>query len=270
VRSYTRAKLLYYGHDLHYARLMLEFEKTGENRLHREAAQIRAVEEMLWRNCDVVYYPSATETQAVQSLLPQVAARTVPLYFFERPYPAVTREGRDPHALLFVAGFGHPPNVDAAKWLVKDIFPRIKSKLPDANLALVGSNPTAEVQSLASDGVRVTGHVSDDELQAYYRRSGAAVIPLRFGAGVKGKVLEALHHALPMVTTSVGAQGLAGIEEVAAVADEAQQIADALLLLMSDVQAWAVTAAAGAEFVHARFSREALRRVFEMDIDARA
>ncbi|MGC3987903.1 MAG: glycosyltransferase [Pseudorhodoferax sp.] len=270
VRTHTRAKLLYYGHDLHYARLLLEFDKTGEERLRREAAQIRAVEEMLWRNSDVVYYPSATETQTVHALLPHAAARTVPLYFFEQPYPSVTREGRELHALLFVAGFGHPPNVDAAKWLVKDIFPRIKDKLPGASLALVGSNPTAEVQLLASDGVRVTGHVSDDALHAHYRRSGAAVVPLRFGAGVKGKVLEALHHALPLVTTSVGAQGLTGIEDVALVADDAQEIADALIRLMSDAQAWKTAAVAGSDFVHARFSRAALRQVFEMDINGRA
>lgn len=266
VRAHTQAKLLYYGHDLHYARLLLEFDKTGEERLRRESEQIRAVEEMLWRNCDVVYYPSATETQAVQALLPHVSARTVPLYFFEQPYPAITREKRDPNALLFVAGFGHPPNVDAAKWLVTDIFPRVKNKLPDATLALVGSNPTAEVQRLARDGVRVTGHVSDDELHAWYRRSGVAVVPLRFGAGVKGKVLEALHLGLPLVTTSVGAQGLAGIDKVAPVADDAQQIADALVRLMTDAQAWKSAALAGADFVHARFSRAALRQVFEMDL----
>jgi GT2 family glycosyltransferase/SAM-dependent methyltransferase len=265
VRAHTKAVLLYYGHDLHYARLTLEHEKTGDARLLREAAKIREVEETLWRNCDVVYYPSATETAAVHALLPQARARTVPLYFFDENEFDVRPLGRNMHEILFVAGFGHPPNVDAAKWLVQDILPHIRSHLPNARLILAGSNPTSEVQALASSSVTVTGYIPDPALDEHYQRCGAAVVPLRFGAGVKGKVLEAMHHGVPLVTTSVGAQGLVGLEDVVTVRDEPSEIAVALIRLLTDRAMWLDTAHKAHDFVHQRFSQRALREVFSRD-----
>ncbi|GHC87694.1 hypothetical protein GCM10007320_34190 [Pseudorhodoferax aquiterrae] len=265
VREHTRAKLLYYGHDLHYARLLLEHEHTGEARLLRDAGQIRAVEEMLWRECDVVYYPSTTETAAVQALIPGKTARTVPLYFFDRNEFSVNIAGRRLREILFVAGFGHPPNVDAAMWFVREVLPIIQGQLNDVQVVLAGSNPTPAVKALAGDSIQVTGYLSDAELDNYYARCGVAVVPLRFGAGVKGKVLEAMHHGVPLVTTAVGAQGLPGLENVVSVCDSAADFAAAVIKVMTNVNAWQVTAQNGFDFVHARFSQSALSAVFAQD-----
>lgn len=268
VREYTQARLLYYGHDLHYARLLLEHSKTGEAHLLRDAERIKTVEEMLWRNSDVIYYPSATETAAVRALLPKACARTVPLFFYDPAEFSVQATGRNMHELLFVAGFGHPPNVDAAKWLVSEILPRLWTRLPDLQVILAGSNPTQEVLALRGPLVQVTGYLTDDQLNAHYRRCGAAVVPLRFGAGVKGKVLEAMHQGVPLVTTSVGAQGLEGLENVVPVQDDPQALADALIHLLIHPDVWLKTSKNGFDFVHANFSRDALREVFKLDIAA--
>ena len=270
VRAHTRAKVLFYGHDLHYARLLGEYEKTQDPRLLKQATESRALEESLWAKVDVIYYPSSSETAAVLALMPQATARTVPLYFFESAEFEATQVGRTTTDILFVAGFGHPPNVDAAKWLVADIFPRIKMQVPAAKLILAGSNPTNEVKALAGAAVTVTGYLSDQALDAYYERVGVAVVPLRFGAGVKGKVLEALHHALPLVTTSVGAQGLEGLDAVVPVHDEADAIADALVVIMLNPGKWMSVAQQGSDYVHAQFSQGALRAVFERDLPSTA
>ena len=266
VRTHTRATVLFYGHDLHYARLLGEYDKTQDQRLLKQAAESRALEESLWAQVDVVYYPSSTETAAVLALLPQATARTVPLYFFEGAEFEATQVGRNSTDILFVAGFGHPPNVDAAKWLVADIFPRIKMQVAGARLILAGSNPTSEVKALAGAAVTVTGYLSDEALDGYYGRVGVAVVPLRFGAGVKGKVLEALHHALPIVTTSVGAQGLEGLGAVVPVHDEADAIADAIVEIMLNSTKWMAVAQEGSDYVHAKFSQGALRAVFRRDL----
>lgn len=266
VRSQTRAKVLFYGHDLHYSRLMGEYEKTHDARLLKQAEESRQLEESIWRQVDVIYYPSETETAAVKKLLPDATARTVPLYFFDSNDFKADDTNRQKSTILFVAGFGHPPNVDAAKWLVMEIFPLIRMSIPDAKLILAGSNPTAEVKALQSDAVNVTGYVTDQVLSNFYGHAGVAVVPLRFGAGVKGKVLEALHHALPIVTTSVGAQGLNGLEQMVPVHDDAESIARALVSLMTDTDYWKKVASAGSEFVHARFSQSAVRDVFQADI----
>ena len=269
VRAFApQAKVLFYGHDLQYLRLLGEYEKTPSPRLLKQAEASRKLEESLWAEADVVYYPSSSETQAVQRLLPHAVARTVPLYFFEHAAPPVDSATRRKTDLLFVAGFGHPPNVDAAQWLVGDIFPKVQARVPGARLLLVGSYPSREVRTLESESVTVTGYVSDEALAGYYRSAGVAVVPLRFGAGVKGKVIEALHHGLPLVTTSVGMQGLEGLDAVAAVHDEAAAIADAIVALMEDRQRWEARAQAGRDYVAARFSQAAVRQVFESDISA--
>lgn len=264
--SGTRAKVLFYGHDLHYSRLLGEYEKTQNPRLLKQAKASRALEESLWAQVDVVYYPSSSETQAVLQLLPKAVARTVPLYFFEHAAPQVDSATRRKADLLFVAGFGHPPNVDAAKWLVGEIFPKVRARVPDARLLLVGSNPTHDVRALADDTVKVTGYVTDEALEGFYRSAGVAVVPLRFGAGVKGKVIEALHYGLPLVTTPVGMQGLAELDDVAPVYEEADEIADAIVRLMEDAGHWERLAQAGHDYVAARFSQAAVRQVLASDI----
>lgn len=266
IRQHSGAKVLFYGHDLHYARLMSEYEMTGESRLLRRAEESRAVEESLWRAVDVVYYPSHTETATVRQCVPDVVAHTLPLFYFDEQPAAVPLQQRRRHELLFVAGFGHPPNVDAALWLANEVFPHLVARLPDARLVLVGSNPVASVLALAGPAITVTGHVTDAQLEDHYRSAGVAVVPLRFGAGVKGKVLEALHHGLPLVTTSVGTQGLHGLSDIIPVHDDAAGIAAALLELMCDDQRWQTVAAAGQAFTAQRFSSAAMRSVLALDI----
>ena len=97
---------------------------------------------------------------------------------------------------MFVGGFAHGPNIDAAIWFVTQVYPLIreKEKIP---FYIVGSNPTDEVKALANDDVIVTGFVSDEELDRIYSNCKMAVVPLRYGAGVKGKVIEALYNGMP-------------------------------------------------------------------------
>jgi GT2 family glycosyltransferase/2-polyprenyl-3-methyl-5-hydroxy-6-metoxy-1,4-benzoquinol methylase len=264
VRAFTRAKVIYYGHDLHYARLLGEYEKTQDKKIIQQAEEVKKVEESLWRQADVIYYPSHSETEAVLALLPDAAARTVPLFYFDAPHTA--KGQRKKNQIIFVAGFGHPPNVDAAKWLVSSIFPLVVAKMPNSTLLLVGSNPTEEVKALQSTNVTVTGYVDDDELVRLYDESQVAVVPLRFGAGVKGKVLEALHYGVPLVTTSVGVQGLPALQKIVPVYDNSNEVARALTEIMADEQIAAVIAAHGKAFTQEYFSRSALKKVFSLDL----
>jgi glycosyltransferase involved in cell wall biosynthesis len=115
------------------------------------------------------------------------------------------------------------------------------------------------VRLLAGDRVHVTGFVSDADLANRYAQARVAVVPLRFGAGVKSKVIEALQRGLPLITTQTGAQGLEGLAEVAAVADTAAAIAGEVLRLLRDDDRWHRASRDGAEFARARFSRDAMR-----------
>lgn len=268
VRAHTKAKVIYYGHDLHYARLLSEHKRSNDGKLLKQAQEMRLLEEQVWGQVDAIYYPSDAETDEVKHRLPGAVARTIVPYFFPRRDHTIER--RERNHLLFVAGFGHSPNVDAAKWLVSKIFPIVRKRVPGAVLSLVGSNPTAEVKALATSDIHVTGYVSDIELARFYRKAGVAVAPLRFGAGVKGKVVEALHHGLPMVTTSVGAQGLARLNEVAVVRDDPSACAQAIVHLMTDELAWEHASTKGSAYVIEKFSAKAMQMIFALDINASA
>ena len=222
IRASSRARVVYYGHDLHFRRMRDQAALLpggdGRDTLLRAAATMEQRERTIWRRCDGVLYPSEDEAAQVRALEPAIDARAITPYAYERFVDDAAPDQRE--HLLFVAGFAHPPNVDAARWLVESIMPRVWARRPDARLSLVGSNPTAEVLALAGECVEVTGFVDDGELQRRYAQARVAVVPLRYGAGVKSKVVEALQQGLPLVTTSVGAQGLPGVEATCAVADD--------------------------------------------------
>lgn len=262
-RWLPRARLLYYGHDLHFSRRLDEGRLSGDSALILQADNERKRELKIWNAVDMVYYPSDEETAVVRSMAPNVAARTLPPYFFDPVPVKPTASGRH---LLFVAGFGHPPNIDAAGWLVREILPHIRSALPNLPLLLVGSNPTEEVQKLAADGITVTGYVPDDQLASLYAGAIVAVVPLRFGAGVKNKVLEALNHGVPLVTTKIGAQGLPKLDEVASIADDPVHFAHHVLALVNDEALRQQRQSAGFAYVQSRFSKAAIREVFERDL----
>jgi O-antigen biosynthesis protein len=263
LRRASDARVLFYGHDLHHARLATEHARSGSLTTRHEAESMKKLELSIWRGVDAVYYPSSLETDVVRAEVPGVPAFTLPLYYFDAPEPPPEPAGR--HGILFVAGFDRPPNVDAARWLVQSVMPLVRAASPmPARLWLVGSNPSDEVLRLAGPDVEVTGFVTDAELLAFYRKARVAIVPLRMGAGMKGKVIEALHHGLPLVTTPVGAQGLDGLDAIACVSVDEGVLARALLELLQDDEAWRRASRAQQAYVEGRFSLAAMQQVLRL------
>jgi glycosyltransferase involved in cell wall biosynthesis len=161
--------------------------------------------------------------------------------------------------LLFVAGFAHPPNRHGLTWFLDNVLPDIRARLPAARLVIAGSNPPPDVQALSSSHISIRPNVSEAELRALYHAARVAVVPLRYGAGVKLKVVEALREGLPLVTTPVGAQGVPGIADILPVHDEPAAFADAVRRLLTDGIAWAECATAQVEYAAAHYSEAALR-----------
>jgi glycosyltransferase involved in cell wall biosynthesis len=112
----------------------------------------------------------------------------------------------DEPALLFTGNYDYAPNLDAALRLVRDIFPRIKQAIPRARLYIVGGNPSPELMAFASDAVEITGRVPD--LRPYFEMSMIFVSPLRLGAGIKNKILEAMAMQKPVVATPLSCDGI--------------------------------------------------------------
>lgn len=154
---------------------------------------------------------------------------------------------------IFVALMGWKPNIDAAVWLGRDVWPLVRARMPEARLLLVGREPSAEVRALASDDIEVTGTVPD--VRPYLARARVALAPLRSGGGTRLKVLEALDAGRPIVSTTIGIEGLEDlIGDGALVADEPQGFADRVVELLSDPERAAKAGDVGHETVAERYA----------------
>ena len=255
VLRYSNAYIAYFGHDLHHARLRDEAALTDDLDLANRADRMLAIEREVWRLVDVVLYPSDEETARVRLLEPLVTARTLTPYAFDNFTTRLhTPVGND---LLFVGGYAHRPNQDAALWLVNEILPPIRAAVPNARLILAGSDPTPAIIALAGESIVVTGRISDEVLLDLYASSRLVLAPLRFGAGVKGKVVEALSSGVPLVTTRTGAQGLPGLEDVVPVFDDPRRIVEAAVRLLGDDAAWVAQSKAQVRYARKHFSTAA-------------
>lgn len=259
LKKFPSIHVSYYGHDLHFARMQNEAALTGDKGLLKDAERCLAQELLIWNSVDVVLYPSDEETAYIQQNHQHIQAQTISPYIYPEAANYMAREPVNNNRIIFVAGFGHPPNSDAAKWFVKDILPLIQASLGNVELLLIGSNPSSEVKALASEHVIVTGYVTDEQLLEYYLSARVAVVPLRYGAGIKNKVIEAMAYGTPLVTTPVGAQGLFGLEDIIPVTDDAACFAEYVCQLMRNQEQWRNTSRAGATFVEQRFSESAMK-----------
>lgn len=254
----TKAVLSYYGVDLHFARMKRQADVNGDARLLQDAEAMEQLERRVWTHFDLVLYPSEEEAAMVRAMAPDKLVRGIVPFCFDvasaRPAPPSVP------SLLFVAGFAHAPNVDAAVFLMREIVPQLQREIGPVTVTLAGSNPSDSVRALAGANVAVTGYVTDEMLHRLYASSRVSVVPLRFGAGVKGKVVEALSCGLPLVTTSIGAQGIVGLADVVPVQDDVAGIVAALRRLLTDDAAWVAQSAAQVAFAERCFSRAAMRR----------
>ncbi|RPH91391.1 MAG: glycosyltransferase [Chroococcales cyanobacterium metabat2.561] len=139
--------------------------------------------------------------------------------------------------LVFIGSYNHPPNIDAVKWLCLEIMPLVWVSRPDITVNLLGSNLKDEVKELASDQVIVTGYVP--EVEPYFQKSRIFVAPLRFGAGMKGKIGQSLSLGLPTITTKIGAEGMGLIDhQDVLIADTAEEFAQAVIELYDNRELW--------------------------------
>lgn len=186
----------------------------------------------VWRRFDRIQVFTERDAQAVASLAPGLQDRVrVNPFGVELPPPAEPGLEED-GSLVFVGGFVHPPNVDAAVWLAREILPAIRARRPGVRLTLVGSAPPPQVRALAGENVVVTGRVPS--VEPYLERAAVVLVPVRLGGGMRLKVLQAMALGKAVVTTSLGAEGLAAAPGAPplAVADGAEAIVEATVGLL--------------------------------------
>jgi GT2 family glycosyltransferase len=268
IKGHTAAKLLYCGHDLHYLREERHYQLERKNAYLTASRKWKKIESSIACNVDISYFFSDFEVNELKKQLPNCTARTIPLFLFDEAElePAGAAGFASRRGLLFVGGFMHTPNMDAVHWFVEDIYPLIRAKLPEVEFIVVGSNPPAEIVRLAGNGVVIAGRLSDEELKQQYRHCRLVVAPLRYGAGVKGKIVEAMRYGVPTVTTSIGAEGIGDAQTALFVADEASVFAEQVIKAYTDAAGWNAVADRATQAVRRHFSKKTARDILMRDM----
>ncbi len=241
---------------------MVDFHGLRERRRHQLGAQehrslvrhtplMSEIENDMLASADVVVAISEPEAALVRSRLRTTPVVIVPNIHSELP---IGRNFSERSGFAFVGGFDHPPNRDAVHHLVQQIWPLIRKELPQAELHLVGSQMPADIAELGGAGVVVHGWLPD--LTPVLADSRVFLAPLRYGAGLKGKVGQAMGLGIPVVTTSIGVEGMA--DAPVAVADDALEFARLAVLLHSDSEIWRRQTDAASLYISDQFSPTAV------------
>lgn len=274
VRKCIAGPHVYYGHDVHHRRLQAMLAISEVSWRHRwELLLMRVVEKRLWRHVDIVFYPSDEEARIVNEYRVasdlSVNAEMFPLWTVDAELRSAEPSAVGRSGLLFVGSMAHAPNVDGLDWFLREVMPRLHSSMECCSLTLVGSGmeayqPPAQVAS----AVRILGRVDDTALEKCYAEARLVIAPLRFGGGVKGKVLEAIDYGVPCVLTPSAAQGLDGIEDILPISDDPDGYAAAVQVLMQDDFHWLKASNGARSLLIRRYRRDyfvgRLREIFNL------
>jgi glycosyltransferase involved in cell wall biosynthesis len=252
-----RPRVVFDTVDLHFLREeRLAALSTGA-RDRNLARETRAQELDLVAKADVTLAVSRIEQDLLRAELPEADIRVLS-NIHDVHGTGTGFAGRS--GALFVGGFRHPPNTDAVQWLAAEIVPRVVAQIPDFRLHVIGSRMPEPIRRLGSEHLVIEGYVAD--LEPLLHRCRLSVAPLRYGAGVKGKVNLSMSYGLPVVSTGIGVEGmdLRPGEDVL-VADEPEAFAAEVVRLYRDQALWERLSANGLANVRQHFSRDAAREV---------
>lgn len=254
---YDTVDLAFQRYQTHLARGPAVSAYEQDQRLYR---RFRALETHLARTADRVWVVSDEERQVLVQggLCPAERVAVIPVLYDVQPTSA-TWAARE--HLLFIGGFSHRPNVEAVEFAVSELLPLLVQRGFPGRLLVVGSDPE-RLAHLRHERLDLLGYQPD--LQPYLNRARLAFYPLVSGAGMKGKVGQALAAGLPVVTTALGAQGFGPAGAHLAVADQAEELVAGVRRLYDDVQAWETARAAGLAYAAGHFGRAALRRMMKV------
>ena len=257
IRKKNNATILYDTIDLHYLRLKRKWQlnESRDIKLEKKWKSYQKKEKKFSKQAEVVLTVTKDEAEIVKTwgvnnvnVIPTIH---VPRNDEIPPFSA--REG-----ILFIGSYLHPPNVDAVQFLVNEIMPKVWEKFPEMPVTLLGSNPNHEVIDLSSDMVSVTGFIED--VAPYFDLAKVFVSPLRYGAGMKGKIGQSMSLGLPVITTSIGAEGMdLKNGKNALIADESLKIAFSIESLTKDEATWMNLSKEGTNLVN-KFSPEAVSK----------
>jgi glycosyltransferase involved in cell wall biosynthesis len=258
-RYASRSRIIFDTVDLHFLRTDREAQITDNPETREKARQKEELEYDLIDQADETWVVSGVEQKLLREARPdksiEIVSTIVEVPGSKTPF-ALRRDW------LFIGGFQHTPNIDAVLFFVKDIYSLVSEHLPDAKFYIIGDKAPPEVAALATERIVVAGLQRD--VRPFFDSVRLSIAPLRFGAGVKGKINQSMAFGVPVVATSLAIEGmeLQDREEIL-VADEPENFARALIELYESEELWKRLSQNGISKTQELYSTDAARTKLE-------
>jgi O-antigen biosynthesis protein len=251
IRQYCpNAKIIYDTVDLAFLRESRHAKLMNDSDINKIAKISEQNTYLLMNKVDVTWVVSPVEKEILLKNAPNARISIVPtIHKMETDIPGPKNRVN----LMFVGGFLHEPNVDGIIWFVTEVFPLILQKIPGIKLFVIGSNVPQKVLELKSSNVVILGYVK--ETKEYFDNCRLFIAPLRFGAGIKGKINESMSYGLPVVTTSIGAEGMQLVDgNNCYIADDPNAFCEKVTSLYFDDNKWNTFSENGIKHVNIHYS----------------
>ncbi len=256
------AKIIYNTVDLHFLRMMREAEISGKSADMKAAKSMKSQELSYIEKANKIIVISEHERDLLskEHNVPASKISTIPLIRNEAERRGGYEKRED---IAFIGGYRHPPNVDAVHWMVKEIWPSISKKLPNAKLRICGSHMPKEFYEFASDSVVIDGFIPD--LEDFLAGLRLTIAPLRFGAGLKGKVASSIGAGVPCVGTDIAFEGMAskGLKDIRFAANKPAEFAKLCHALYSDEKKWEKASTSGVIYHNENYAYQNVAPLFE-------
>jgi glycosyltransferase involved in cell wall biosynthesis len=235
----------------------------------RTAVLLEGVERELLRSCDTHAAVSERERIKLSAIAPSAKIHVIENGVDTAYYDAARIENPNRNRILFVGSMEYHANIEGVTRFAREVWPRVRARFPELRFTIAGRDPAPEVIALASQpGIEVTGTIPD--VRPYYREALLAVVPLRLGTGTRLKILEAMAAGVPVVSSTLGAEGLEGQpgHEIL-IADSASDTFDSIVGLRSNAELWRTLADHGRELAVLRYDWEVLgKRLYSIHENA--
>lgn len=263
VRLQPNARIIYNWHNIE-SELMRRYAASAPSLPRRiygrlTARSLEALERRLLSGSFGHLVCSEREKERLLQIVPSARIAVIENGVDTAAFSPKALTGAERKRLVFVGSMNYHANIEAAVWFTRHVWPAVHRQFPDWSLTLVGSNPAPAVLELAGDAVEVTGTVPS--VAPYYNDAFAAIVPLRTGGGTRLKILEAMAAKVPVISTTLGAEGLAvSAGQNILIADSESSWMEAFAALSASEERWNAVASAGRSLVESRYDWQVLGR----------
>ena len=256
-------KIIYDTVDLHFVREYREAKLKNDTKKIQQSKLTKTTEFDLFDKSDIVVVKSKEDADILLSEKPTLPLAIIPTFNIPSAKTLPFEKRQD---LLFLGGFQHVPNIDSLEYLITNLFPKIRSNIPNVFLNVIGSNPTKHVIDLCSNEKNVNFLGYMPEIESYLQNCKLLIAPIRYGSGVKGKITQSMANGLVVVTTPLGSEGISNSNDILKISHTDDEFVENVIQMYNNEQEWTKISQNAKIYAEKYFSPETVKNTLEQII----